>query len=48
MYEAEERGAQREKFEMAVKLYRRGWNIENISQIVEISTELLQQKIVEL
>ena len=51
MYEAEERGIQQGiqqvKLEMAVKLYRNGWNIDDISQIVELSAELLKQKIVE-
>ena len=59
MSEAEERGVQRgteqgikegiqqEKFEIATKLYSQGWKIEDVSQIVDISTEVLKEKIVE-
>ena len=55
MYEAEERGVQRgteqgiqqEKFEIATKLYSQGWKIEDISGIVDISIEVLEEKIVE-
>ena len=59
MYEAEERGVQRgteqgikqgvqqEKFEIATKLYRQGWKIEDISGIVDISAELLEEKMLE-
>ena len=55
MYEAEERGVQRgteqgikqgiqqEKLEIAMKLYHQGWKIEDISGIVDISTEVLEK-----
>ena len=55
MYEAEERGMQRgmkegiqqEKLEIAMKLYSQGWKLEDISGIVDISVEVLEEKIVE-
>ena len=59
MYEAEERGMQRGteqgmqegikqgKFEIAAKLYSQGWKLEDISRIVDISTEILKEKVVE-
>ena len=43
MYEAEERGMQQGKFEIAMKLYHQGWKIEDISGIVDISTEVLEK-----
>ena len=42
-----EQGIQQEKLEIATKLYSQGWKIEDISRIVDVSTEVLKEKIVE-
>ena len=48
-YEAEERGVQQGiqqgKLEIAMKLYHQGWQIEHISEIVGVSTEVLEEKL---
>ena len=40
-------GIQQEKLEIAMKLYSQGWKMEDISGIVDISVEVLEEKIVE-
>ena len=42
-----QQGIQQEKLEIAIKLYHQGWKLEDISGIVGMSTELLEEKIVE-
>ena len=41
-----QQGMKQEKLEIAMKLYHQGWKIEDISGIVGISTEILEEKIV--
>ena len=38
-----QQGIQQEKLEIAIKLYHQGWKIEDISGIVDISTEVLEK-----
>lgn len=45
MKEGIKQGIQHEKFEIAIKLYSQGWKIEDISRIVDVSTEVLEEKI---
>ena len=40
-------GIQQEKLEIAMKLYQQGWKLEDISGIVGISTDVLEEKLVE-
>ena len=48
MQEGIKQGLQQGKFEIAAKLYSQGWKLEDISKIVDISTEILKEKVVEL
>ena len=42
-----QQGIQQEKLEIAIKLYHQGWKIEDISGIVGVGSEILEEKIVE-
>ena len=45
MSSAEKRGIEQGKLEIAMKLYHTGWKINDISNLVGISTEILNKKI---